>query len=125
MTVARFVLAAVLLSLFAACATQHRPPKAMALCDLDASLEGISPKLLGHALVEAQRYSNKTYGPDCYVCGQIYSQDAYSFMIHITSPVDLPLNTSAAITVRKSDGAVLSRGKWHSCYVRINNSPST
>lgn len=46
--------------------------------------------------------------------------DADEYMLHITSPIeDMLINTSAAITVRKRDGAVVKQSVWHSCHARI------
>src|SRR5262249_42462161 len=92
----------------------------MALCDPDtASRENIAPNVLSKARAEAQAFSNKIYGADCFVCAEIYGSDPDTFRLHITSPVDAIINTSAGVTVRKSDGKIVERQQWHSCHARI------
>ena len=95
----------------------------MELCNPDSVPPDIKPALLTAALVAAQAYSNEAYGSDCFVCAQVLGDEAGEFTLHITSPLDLLLNTSATITVRKSDAAVIERAKYHSCHARRTNVP--
>jgi hypothetical protein len=113
------VVAAIAL-LSSGCATHRGPdPLPMETCATGAKPAGVDAAALSAALVEAQRYSNKVYGPDCFVCAEVFD-DTKDYMLHITSPLeDMLINTSAAITVRKSDGAVIDRGIWHSCHARV------
>jgi len=91
----------------------------MATCVEGASPAGVERTSFETALQQAQRYSDEIYGNDCFVCAQVFDQPD-QYMLHITSPFDdMIIDTSAAITVRKSDGAVVSRAQWHSCHARI------
>jgi hypothetical protein len=113
------VLAAALAVIITGCAVT-RPSKLhpMDLCDSGSAPNDIEPKLLAAALVKAQTYSNEAYGPDCLVCAAIFADEPTEFILHITSPIETLINTSATITVRKSDGAVVGRAKYHSCHAR-------
>ncbi len=93
----------------------------MRLCDESTSTQEPDTALLTHALVEAQRYSDEFYGPDCYVCAELLPAEPRNLSLHITSPFDLLLNTSAVITVRRSDGKVLRKGAYHSCHARTTS----
>ena len=94
----------------------------MRLCAEDEKSRALDPALLESALVEAQRYSNEVYGSDCFVCAEVLTFDPSRLWIHITSPVqDIPINTSASIWVRKSDGKVVERALGHSCHARVKS----
>jgi hypothetical protein len=81
---------------------------------------GVESAAFAAGLQQAQSYSDEIYGKDCLVCAQVLDQPE-QYMLHITSPYEdgTAINTSAAITVRKSDGAVVAHAQWHSCYVRV------
>jgi hypothetical protein len=101
----------------------------MATCVEGAAPVNVTPESFAASLREAQRYSDEKYGSDCFVCAELFD-DPDEYMLHITSPIeDMLINTSAAITVRKRDGAVTERAIWHSCHARIRKSaqvtPST
>jgi tRNA U54 and U55 pseudouridine synthase Pus10 len=91
----------------------------METCVEGAAPAGVAAESFSAALREAQRYSDEKYGSNCYVCAEVFDRPA-EYMLHITSPIeDMLINTWAAITVRKADGAVTERGIWHSCHARI------
>ena len=121
----RFVLVffCVLGTLFlVACAAWR--PKPMDLCNAESKPD-IPQPVLTTALSEAQAYSDDIYGPDCVVCAEVFAETPVTFKIHITSPADpeMLLNTSAEVQIRRIDGAVVSKGQYHSCYVhRIHRS---
>jgi len=90
----------------------------MATCVEGAAPANVTPESFASSLREAQRYSDEKYGSDCFVCAEVFDQPE-EYMLHITSPIeDMLINTSAAIAVRKSDGAVTERAIWHSCHAR-------
>jgi hypothetical protein len=94
-------------------------PRRMETCVEGAAPTGVTVEAFAAALMEAQRYSDKKYGSDCFVCAEVFDRPD-EYMLHITSPIeDMLINTSAAVTVRKADGAVTERGIWHSCHARI------
>jgi hypothetical protein len=107
------ILSAVVLTSCAA-----KPPQPMHLCNTETQTN-IAPAILTKALTQAQSYSNEIYGSDCVVCAELFGDTPKAFTVHITSPSspDMLLNTSATITVQKSDATVISRGQYHSCYV--------
>ena len=91
----------------------------MQTCIEGAIPTNVSAESLAAALTQAQRYSDEIYGSDCFVCAEVFD-DPDEYMLHITSPIeDMFINTSAAITVRKRDGAITERNVWHSCHARI------
>ena len=106
----------------AGCATRPpAEPRQMKTCIEGAAPADVSAESFSAALREAQRYSDERYGSDCFVCAEVFDQPD-EYMLHITSPIeDMLINTSAAITVRKTDGAVTMRGAWHSCHARIKS----
>lgn len=116
----RIIGSAIVLLVVTSCASQPKvAARQMETCLEGAMPAGVEPSALSAALQKAQRYSDKVYGEDCFVCAEVFD-DVDSYMLHITSPVeDMLINTSAAITVRKSDGAVINRSIWHSCHARI------
>jgi hypothetical protein len=94
----------------------------MKTCVDGAAPTGVSAESFSAALMAAQKYSDEKYGSDCVVCAEVLDRPE-EYMLHITSPIeDALINTSAAITVRKSDGVVTSRAIWHSCHARIRKS---
>jgi hypothetical protein len=105
---------------FSACASQFgAQPREMKTCVEGAAPVGVETRAFSAALRQAQRYSERVYGADCFVCAEVFDEPG-TYMLHITSPIaDMLINTSAAITVRKSDGAVVDRAIWHSCHARI------
>jgi hypothetical protein len=91
----------------------------METCVKGAAPANVSAESFSAALRQAQRYSDKKYGSDCFVCAEVFDRPD-EYMLHITSPFeDMLINTSAAITVRKKDGAITQRAIWHSCHARI------
>ena len=102
------------------CATHPTPTsRQMQTCVDGATPADVTAESFAAALREAQRYSDEKYGSDCFVCAELLD-DSDEYMLHITSPIeDTLINTSAAITVRKRDGAVTERAIWHSCHARI------
>jgi hypothetical protein len=100
-----------------ACSSQPVTP--MAACYEGAFPETIAPGVLRGALVKATAWSNKTYGDDCLVCAELYHDDGDRFTIHITSPANLLLDTSAEMTFDKRSGDVLGAGIYHSCHLRV------
>jgi hypothetical protein len=104
------------------CATHPTAePRQMETCVKGAVPADVSAESFSAALKEAQRYSDEKYGPDCFVCAEVFDQPD-EYMLHITSPVeDMLINTSAAVTVRKVDGAVTERSIWHSCHARVKS----
>jgi hypothetical protein len=91
----------------------------MQTCVVGVTPANVTAESFAAALREAQRYSDEKYGSDCFVCAELLD-DSDEYMLHITSPIeDTLINTSAAITVRKRDGAVTERAIWHSCHARI------
>jgi hypothetical protein len=124
------VFAALALLAMTSCATRPAaPPKATALPSkaMKTCVEGAAPARVGLesfsvALQNAQRHSDKVYGEDCFVCAEVYD-DTDTYFLHITSPIeDMLINTSAGITVRKSDGKVMDQNIWHSCHARVKSS---
>jgi hypothetical protein len=117
---------AILLLVGTSCATQPEiPAHQMQTCVEGAIPAGIELAAFSEALQKAQSYSDKVYGEDCFVCAEVFD-DADTYMLHITSPIeDMLINTSAAITVRKSDGAVTDRSIWHSCHARLSPAADT
>jgi len=94
-------------------------PREMKTCVEGAMPAAIDAVAFSAALRQAQQYSDKVYGEDCFVCAEVIDEPA-TYFLHITSPIDDTfMNTSAGITVRKSDGKVIERSVWHSCYARI------
>ena len=67
-----------------------------------------------------QAYSNEAYGPDWFVCAAIFADEPSKLTLHITSPIDTLINTSATISVRRSDGAVIRHAKYDSCRAHRN-----
>jgi hypothetical protein len=116
----RIIGAAILLLVGTSCASQPKvAARQMQTCVEGAMPAGIEQPAFSAALQKAQRYSDKVYGEDCFVCAEVFD-DVDEYMLHITSPIeDMLINTSAAITVRKSDGAVINRSIWHSCHARL------
>lgn len=91
----------------------------METCIEGAIPADVSAESFSIALKQAQRYSDEKYGSDCFVCAEVFDRPD-EYMLHITSPIeDMLINTSAAITVRKTDGAIAQRAIWHSCHARI------
>jgi hypothetical protein len=91
----------------------------METCVEGAVPANVSAESFSVALRQAQRYSDEKYGSDCFVCAEVFDRPE-EYMLHITSPIeDALINTSAAITVRKKDGAITQRAIWHSCHARI------
>jgi hypothetical protein len=94
----------------------------MRTCVVGAIPSGVDAIAFQTALAQAQRFSDRIYGSDCFVCAEVVGDEPTSYMLHITSPIeDMLLNTSAEIKVRKSDGAVLSKAQYHSCYARTKD----
>jgi hypothetical protein len=88
----------------------------MKLCsESDASL--IDGSVLDIALKEAAIFAKKAYGTRCVTCAQVYGLDGDTFSLHITSPGDLLINTSATMTFRKATAVVLDSAIGHSCHV--------
>jgi hypothetical protein len=112
-------LTVVVAALSACAAHPAAAPRQMQTCVEGAAPAEVSAEAFAAGLREAQRYSDEKYGSDCFVCAEVFDRPE-EYMLHITSPVDdMLINTSAAVTVRKSDGAITARGIWHSCHARI------
>ena len=91
----------------------------MKTCIEGAVPEAVDAVAFSTALRQAQWYSDKVYGDDCFVCAEVIDESE-TYFLHITSPIgETPINTSAGISVRKSDGKVIERSVWHSCHARI------
>jgi hypothetical protein len=95
-------------------------PQPMAQCYEGRFPPEIQTSILETALVRATEWSDREYGEDCVVCADFLRQDSKTFTLHITSPhfPDMLINTSAELTVTKTDARVVEAGKYHSCYVR-------
>jgi tRNA U54 and U55 pseudouridine synthase Pus10 len=97
---------------------------ALAFPEMQTCLENAAPtdvraSAFSLALRQAQQFSEHVYGADCFVCAQVFD-NGDTYMLHITSPIeDMYINTSAAITVRKSDGHLSAQRVWHGCHARI------
>jgi hypothetical protein len=99
-----------------ACATPTTPD-AMRLCR-GQSASAIDDDVLKKALVKAEQFSINKYGKDCVTCAELYAVKRDTFSIHITSPGDLMINTSASMEFDAATAAVISSGVSHSCYVK-------
>lgn len=96
----------------------HKEP--MSLCG-NQNPQNISEQVLRSALIKAQHWSNVTYGKSCVTCAEIYSVDAESFTLHITSPGDLLINTSATIELEKNTAKIINKSIYHSCHIRYKD----
>src|SRR5690349_8054109 len=116
----RVIVPAILLLVGTSCAAEPKfAARQMKTCVEGAMPAGIEFAAFSSALQKAQHYSDKVYGKDCFVCAEVFD-DTDTYMLHVTSPIeDMLINTSAAITVRKYDGAVTDRAIWHSCHARL------
>src|SRR5688572_5245601 len=73
-------------------------PREMKTCVEGAMPTAVDVVAFSTALRHAQRYSDKVYGEDCFVCAEVIDESA-TYFLHITSPIDDTLvNTSAGIT---------------------------
>jgi len=95
--------------------TPYKPE--MSLCNKNDS-PSIKRELLSSALRQAHRWSKLKYGEQCVTCAEIYSVDENRFSLHITSPGELLINTSAVMEFQKSDAKLLDSGIYHSCHVK-------
>jgi hypothetical protein len=103
----------------AGCASVSAPP--MAQCSESRFPPEIQAGVVERALMRATEWSNRVYGEECVVCADFLWQDDETFTIHITSPRVLPdmlINTSAEITVTKTDATLVDSKYFHSCYVK-------
>jgi hypothetical protein len=92
----------------------------MAQCSEGRFPPEIQAGVLEKGLMRATEWSHREYGDECVVCADFLWQDDKTFTIHITSPEfpDMLINTSATITVTKTDATLVDSGKYHSCYVK-------
>jgi hypothetical protein len=94
----------------------------METCVRGALPTAVEPAAFTTALARAQAYSDEIYGKGCFVCAEVFADKQTSYTLHITSPIeDMLINTSATITFRKSDGAVVATAKYHSCHARVKD----
>lgn len=98
-------------------AIQKQP---MSLCE-NQNRQSINEQVLNSALIKTQSWANATYGKSCVTCAEIYSVEKESFTLHITSPGDLLINTSATIEFENETAKVLNKSIYHSCHVRYKN----
>ena len=96
------------------------PAQPMAQCVQGRFPPEIQAGVLERALIRATEWSTRQYGEECVVCADFLWQDDETFTIHITSPSfpDMLINTSAEITVTKTDAALVDSKYFHSCYVK-------
>lgn len=92
----------------------------MSLCENQNS-HNINQQVLNSALIKSKRWANTIYGKSCVTCAEIYSVDEENFTLHITSPGDLLINTSATIEFENKTAKVLNKSIYHSCHVRYKN----
>ena len=92
----------------------------MSLCG-NQNYQSINEQVLSSALIKAQNWANTTYGKSCVTCAEIYSVEEESFTLHITSPGELLINTSATIEFENKTAKVLNKSVYHSCHVRYKN----
>ncbi|MEO3692293.1 hypothetical protein [Roseateles paludis] len=105
----------------AACGCATHPvaeTRPMQTCVKGAVPAGVSSEAFSLALKQAQQFANETYGADCHVCAEVIDS-ADTYRLHITSPIDTLINTSAGLDLRKADGRVIKRSVWHSCHARL------
>ena len=88
----------------------------MQLCNENDALL-IEGSVLSIALKEATIFAKEAYGKRCVTCAQVYGVDGDTFSLHITSPGDLLINTSATMMFHKETAAVLESVIGHSCHV--------
>jgi hypothetical protein len=121
MTPLRTFLAAALFVACCECAIgTDAPLQPMKTCVVGVVPRGVAAATFSRALLDAQRYSVRIYGADCLVCAEVMADSDSGFTLHITSPIeDMLLNTSATISFRKPDLAVLKTAQYHSCRARI------
>lgn len=103
----------------ASCASFHQE-KAMSLCNME-NTERVSENNLKEALIKTQDWADKIYGESCITCAEIYSVENNSFTLHITSPEDLLINTSATIEFDRMTTAIIEKSIHHSCRMRYKN----
>jgi hypothetical protein len=122
MATARIVRVIVLIPFMAELAgCASAPVQPMAECVEGRFPPEIEAGVLERALIRATQWSNRQYGEECVLCADFLSQDDETFTIHITSPRVLPdmlINTSAEITVTKTDATLVDSKYFHSCYVK-------
>lgn len=92
----------------------------MDLCN-NHNYEKVDKQILEKALIKAQRWTNRVYGKSCVTCAEIYSVESKSFTLHITSPGDLLINTSATMEFDKRTAKIINKSIYHSCHVHYKN----
>jgi hypothetical protein len=78
----------------------------------------INEEVLKIALIKAEEFALERYGKDCVTCAELYAVGDDTFRVHITSPGDLLINTSATMEFDASTATVINSGVSHSCYVK-------
>ena len=114
----KFIWLALLFTLMSCSTSSRKEP--MNLCG-NQNHQGINEQVLNSALIKANNWANSTYGKSCVTCAEIYSVEKESFTLHITSPGDLLINTSATIEFENKTAKVLNKSVYHSCHVRYKN----
>ena len=117
--IASVIVLTAFLAELAGCASA--PAQPMAQCFEGRFPPELQAGVLERALIRATEWSNGQYGEECVVCADFLWQDDETFTIHITSPRVLPdmlINTSAEITITKTDATLVDSKYFHSCYVK-------
>ena len=92
----------------------------MSLCSSEG-VEKVNEETLNKALIKAQSWANKIYGKSCVTCAEIYNVESKSFTLHVTSPGELLINTSATIEFESATAKVIEKSVYHSCHVHHTN----
>lgn len=106
------------IALFSCAATNQE--SLMDLCN-NRNYEKVDTKILKKALIKAQRWASSVYGKSCVTCAEIYSVESETFTLHITSPGDLLINTSATMEFDNRTAKIINKSIYHSCHVYYKN----